>query len=332
MTDLMDLQAQAVEALRAAERTAAVLSAIGELAADVDALGGACDVIKSDNGNYVVRVDCGCFSTAPAAESKDVPVVSESMAVDRGGPEEITAPTPEIAEPPAEHGLEAAADLGPDGILAPTPDAAPEADPEVADDAVQPEYVSGFYTPEDLEKMRRMMAAGNTYKEIAAALKRKPNAVSVKMAGMRKNKASGKRDISPKRRGSFKRALVPGKDRAAKAVALTEPVAAGVPDAATVTPPDKDILRSGVAGDRPYAERAIIAHLNSVGYGGDWSAQADFDLVEGLCKGESVSVVADSLGVESGAAAKRWRSLNASIGDAEHQARLVTILRERANG
>lgn len=228
--------------------------------------------------------------------------------------------------------------------------------PACGEDAGARKIASGRWSDAEVARAHKMLDGGATSGAIAKALGRGPNAVSVKVSKMRAQRGDAKWRAAregeatappPPRTAPAKRKLVPGKDRVKKApepkASAATPVAAvegkaerpsaSVPfaeRAGVASLPTRAAPVSGASGERPYAERAIIAHLDGVGYVGGWDAARDFELVEELCRGSNLAVVAMELGVAIDAARARWQVLNRHIGDADHQARLVRILRERS--
>ena len=213
-----------------------------------------------------------------------------------------------------------------DVMPTPTPTPTPSGEAEV-------EYVTGRWTQSEIKCTDDLLDQGKTSKQIAKALGRKPSAVSVFVAGLRKQRGDSKAGgtaaglSKPAKAKAVKRQLVPGKDLALKprVPVRNEPEQPSLKGGAS----DQAEL-SGTAGDRPYAERSIIAHLDAVGYASGWTAVRDFELVEELCKGANLGVVAIELQVGFDAAKERWKLLNVAIGDLGHQVRLCRILRERA--
>jgi DNA-binding CsgD family transcriptional regulator len=220
--------------------------------------------------------------------------------------------------------------------------AVPVVAPEPAPQAPDPEFVTGHWSEREVDQAHSMLDKGQTSSQIAKKLGRKPNSVSVYVAKLRKSRAAVKAGVAgPK---VIKRKLVPATARALSAPAVA-PEPAAVPAAAEAfatrrgvasvglraEPSGGDLLRSGMAGERPYAERAIIAHLNGLGHKDGWNAERDLELVEEICKGGNLDVIAAELQVGRDAAKARWKLLNSDIGDMGHQVLLVRMLRERAN-
>lgn len=78
------------------------------------------------------------------------------------------------------------------------------------------------------------------------------------------------------------------------------------------------------------AERAIDAHLESIGYPQDWSAASDLALCEALARGDGAMGAADELGRGKPEVIARWKAINLHPGNIDHQARLARVLRHRA--
>lgn len=245
-----------------------------------------------------------------------------------------------IADPCVQGALEAAAEpvdvatVEPECALEPV-GLSPAVPPVPVAASPAPEWVTGRYSPKEIERTHALLDQGKTGRQIAKVLGRKPSAVSVFVAGLRKQRGDGKvagpaaGKPKPEKATAFKRKLIPGKDRvpAPTARAASKPVAV-----VKSTPPEDQILLSGVAGERPYAEREIIAHLGSIGHKDGWTPARDLELVEEICRGNNLDVIAAELRVGRDACKARWKLLNSRIGDADHQGRLVRILRERATG
>jgi hypothetical protein len=211
-----------------------------------------------------------------------------------------------------------------------------QSDPDLSSSpkkAVPVEYVTGRWADKEIVRTHELLDQGNTAKQIAKVLGRKPSAVSVFVAGLRKERgdlqtggaATGHAKAA--KSTAVKRKLVPGKGRSTKADTKPKVVKARISSGSPVASP---VLQSGVAGDRPYVEREIIAHLDAVGFTAGWTAERDFELVEELCKGSDLGVVAAELRVGVDAAKDRWQLLNTDIGSVGHQVCLCKILRERA--
>lgn len=78
------------------------------------------------------------------------------------------------------------------------------------------------------------------------------------------------------------------------------------------------------------AERAIMAHLNAVGHVLPWSPDADLQLAEALVRGDGAGQVAGDLGLPKDTAIERWKLINTDRSSLDHQSRLLTVLRLRA--
>ncbi|GGH36160.1 hypothetical protein SAMN05444007_108229 [Cribrihabitans marinus] len=80
------------------------------------------------------------------------------------------------------------------------------------------------------------------------------------------------------------------------------------------------------------AEREIDMHLNALGYGNSWSPARDLRLAELLAEGAGAFAAAEELGIAKTEAVGRWMNLNTDKGSIDHQARLLRVLRHRAQG
>ncbi|MGB1389265.1 MAG: hypothetical protein ACPG61_10300 [Paracoccaceae bacterium] len=209
----------------------------------------------------------------------------------------------------------------------------------------------GTWGADELEIVHQLLDEGVTNTIVAARLGRKPKPVSVYLANLRRQrrergdskdvarapKVSPPQPSPPSQPTSHAPVSAPTADAE---VALVEPVQSFQSDPPSPRPikaskasesrVGKVLDPPGQAGQRPFAERQIIAHLNGLGYIDPWSAARDLELVEGIARGVGLSVVAAGLKVVASVCSKRWRALNTNIGDIAHQQRLVTILRERA--
>ena len=90
---------------------------------------------------------------------------------------------------------------------------------------------------------------------------------------------------------------------AAQVVPVAAPVAA-TPAAPVVRAklPPLDLARGAV-------QRALWAELNTLGYGGGWSAGLDLDILKGLARGEKIGAIAVDLGFDSAAVQARFARL-----------------------
>lgn len=321
MGDLTEMRAAAEARLVQAERESSVLNRIAVFGGDLDSLGVAFEVLRLDTDQIEISIVIGGLGD-PAVHQACEPV--------------IAAPSPEVEdEKPSSEQVPAVADA-----------AAAAAKPKKA----AREYVTGPWSDDEISKALDGIKAGRSNGQIAGKLGRHAGSCNMHLAKLRQE-AAGKEPAAPVR----KRKLVPGKDRTKKTTANKAPEVAkpapavltksekpaasvpfaerpGVASLPTRAAPAAPAPVSGAAGERPYAERAIIAHLDAVGYAGDWNAERDFELVEEICRGSNLAVVATELQIGFAAAQARWRQLNTHIGDTDHQARLVRILKERADG
>lgn len=117
----------------------------------------------------------------------------------------------------------------------------------------------------------------------------------------------------------------------------TEPVEAPPvePIAAPVAEKPQPVLPE--VTDRPAWAVAIHAHLNALGYPGEWGPQLDFEMLVRLGRGDKFGIVAEELEIEKHAALARYNALIAGALDGdgrfgfEAQKRLTSVLRERAD-
>lgn len=326
MGDLKEMRAAAQARLEQAELECGVMNVIADFGRELSALGVTFEVLQLDAAQIEISIVIGGLGD-PAVHHACAAVIAE--------------PAPEV-----------------DDVAPETPkpstvvdDAAPAvAKPKKA----AREYVTGPWSDDEISKALDGIKAGCSNGEIAGNLGRHAGSCNMFLAKLRQE-AARKYPAAPVR----KRKLVPGKNRAENApvakpeaakpeVAKPAPAVqakpekpapsvpfserAGVASLPTRAAPDTpDVPVSGAAGERPYAEREIIAHLDAVGYADGWNVERDFELVEEICRGSNLAVVATELQIGFGEAQKRWRLLNAHIGDTDHQARLVRILKERAN-
>ena len=312
MGDLTEMRAAAQARLAQAELESSVLDRIAVFGADLDSLGVAFEVLQLDTDQIEISIVIGGLGD-PAVHQACWPVIAEpAPAVDDLVPE---APKP-------------ASVIG---------DAAPAvAKPKKA----APDFVTGPWSDDEISKALDGINAGRSNGEIAGKLGRHAGSCNMQLAKLRREVVS-KDPAAPVR----KRKLVPGKDRAKKVPADTAPKArpeakpeaakpapevpakaekpaasvpfaerAGVASLPTRAAPDAPSAPvSGIKGERPYAERAIIAHLDAVGYAGGWNAERDFELVEEICRGSNLAVLATELQIGFAAAQARWRQLNTHI-------------------
>jgi hypothetical protein len=322
MGDLTEMRAAAAARFAQAEREASVLDRIAVFGDDMDSLGVSFEVLRLDTAQIEISVVIGGLGD-PAVHQACAPV--------------IAAPAPEVEdEEPSSEQVPAVADVAP---VAEKPKKAAR------------KYVTGPWSDVETATALDGIKAGRTNGEIAAKLGRHAGSCNMPLAKLR-GEIEG--TAAPR-----KRKLVPGKERAKKAPADKAPEAkpkaakpapavqakaekpaasvpfaerAGVASLATRAAPDAPAAPvSGIKGERPYAERVIVAHLNAVGYADGWNAERDFELVEEICRGSNLAVVATELQIGFAEAQKRWRLLNTAISDVDHQARLVRILKERVD-
>jgi len=174
----------------------------------------------------------------------------------------------------------------------------------------------GPYTEAELDFIKTAIDDGKDRDQIAKEINRSAISVGMKIS-------------------QFKTTAAKKARLEAKLGSKNKPKANGVPEtggsfkspSSGSVPAAKPVVSDAITGP---ADREVIAHLNALGYAGDWTAAKDFDVLSGLVSGKAAALVADELGLEVGDVVTRFKALNAKIGDIGHQSRLVRILRQRA--
>jgi len=174
----------------------------------------------------------------------------------------------------------------------------------------------GPYTEVELDFIKTAIDDGKDRDQIAKELNR--SAISVGMKISRFKTTAAKKARLEARLGSKNNSMAKGVPETGGD--FKPPYSGSVPAA-------KPVVSDAITAP---ADREVIAHLNALGYAGDWTAAKDFDVLSGLASGKAAALVADDLGLEVGDVVTRFKALNTKIGDIGHQSRLVRILRQRA--
>lgn len=166
-------------------------------------------------------------------------------------------------------------------------------------------YKVGPFSEEEMECIAKAIDAGKTRDEIVELVNRSKISVGMKIKGIKAERAKKPRPVA----------------------AEPAPVKLGakaIPKPAPKPEPAQELPK--LSAD----DRAVVTHLDDLGYSGGWSAEKDFEILTGLTSGKAAALVADEVGVEVGDVVSRFRTLNTKVGDIGHQSRLLRILRQRA--
>jgi len=166
-------------------------------------------------------------------------------------------------------------------------------------------YKVGPFSDEEMECIGKAMDAGKSRDEIVELLNRSKISVGMKIKAIKAERAKKPRPV----------------------VAAPAPVkleAKTIPKPAPKPEPSPELPK--LSAD----DRAVVTHLDGLGYLGGWSAEKDFEILTGLTTGKAAALVADEMGVEVGDVVSRFRALNTKVGDIGHQSLLLRLLRQRA--
>ena len=343
MGDLTEMRAAAAARLAQAELESSVLDRIAVFGADLDSIGVTFEVLQLDTEQIEISIVIGGLGNPAVHTACTTGASPAPLELDFSSFAEFRRRALEMGE--------VLASVGPkDPAIGHAAPESAKADPAVEEPApavAKPkkaarEYVTGSWSDDEIATALNGIKADLSNGQIAAKLGRHAGSCNMFLAKLR-----GEIDGTA---ASAKRKLVPGKDRVKKAAAHKVPATkleaakpapavqakpekpvVSVPFSKRAAPDTPDVPANAARVERPYAERAIIAHLDAVGYAEGWNAERDFELVEEICRGSNLAVVATELHIGFAAAQARWRQLNTHIGDTDHQARLVRILKERAD-
>lgn len=298
MSLIEELSVQNRELRSAAKRQGRIWKALGRLEADLDQQDAAYDVVLGGDDVLCIRIPIEGVGTGP-----------------RLLPAPMADAAPEIAAP-----SEAVAELVPEPEVQPVQVPEPKPIRPAVKTQAAKTWKTGPYSAAEDETIRHMMSMGQASAEVAAALGRKAAGVSARMKKLERDAKKAEPDAPKAEDSRPARLKTPAqiKQVATKKARRQERGWAPAP----VTPFG--------TGDRPYADRVLIAHLDALGYAGSWTPQLDLLLVNRICSGASLSAAVMEVGCDLAQGRARWHKLNENIGDLDHQQRLVRILRERA--
>ncbi|MBB3995289.1 hypothetical protein GGR95_002944 [Sulfitobacter undariae] len=307
MNNLAQMQVDAAARLARASCEAAALSEIGQFGERLSELGIAFEVLPINADRIEISVVIGGFGD----ERVQAAVMPQFKS--RAAAQGVVAPAVVVEQPVQPTEPEKAAG----------PEKPAKAKPMKAKSAKKA-FITGPWSEGDRDLARKMIVDGFSNGEIAKKLGRHAGACNFMLKELRELVA-GDRPVAPK---PVVKSSVAAASIKAPVEVTDRPAAKQLPAriAAEVKAPVAATL-----AERPYAERVIISHLDAVGYAGDWNAERDLELVEEICRGSNLAVVATELQIGFAAAQDRWRLLNSNVGDLQHQKRLVAILKERAN-
>lgn len=183
---------------------------------------------------------------------------------------------------------------------------APDPEETAREPAPDPEPKTGPWSEDEIATATEILRKGGVYSDVARALGRTPSHV-----GWRCNK------ISKQLRSEAEAKPDPAVQGSAPAEPA--PAAGGSPVPAGSTPVTAP----------PASARRVQAHLNALGHVAPWSAGLDLDLVERLARGESLTNVAERIGVSRPEAIARWKALLPEV-TIDGQRLLLEELRRRA--
>lgn len=166
-------------------------------------------------------------------------------------------------------------------------------------------YKVGPFSDEEMECIAKAMHVGKSRDEIVELVNRSKISVGMKIKAIKAERAKKPRPV-------------------AAAPAPVKLEAKAIPKLAPKPEPAHELLK--LSAD----DRAVVTHLDDLGYSGGWSAEKDFEILTGLTTGKAAALVADEMGVEIGDVVSRFRTLNTKVGNIGHQSRLLRILRQRA--
>jgi len=166
-------------------------------------------------------------------------------------------------------------------------------------------YKVGPFTDEEIERIAKEMDSGKDCAAIAGLINRSKISVGMKIKAIKAERAKKPRPV-------------------AASPAPVKLDAKAIPKPAPKPEPAQELPK--LSAD----DRAVVTHLDDLGYSGGWSAEKDFEILTGLTTGKAAALVADEMGVEVGDVVSRFRALNTKVGDIGHQSRLLRILRQRA--
>lgn len=186
----------------------------------------------------------------------------------------------------------------------------------------------GPFSDEERKQVADMLAEGWSCAVIAQRLNRGGQAVGAIIGKLRKaeGKAKEKSNLWPKQIKPIDE-IGPAPVPEVQAEPKPEPKPAAVRPAGTFL---ADIPN---AEGWAFAERAINARLNSLGYDGGWYPTADLSLAEVICRDGSKSLKDAQIGGSwrnPEQCLARWQALNSKPGDIQHQEKLLRVLRYRA--
>ena len=215
----------------------------------------------------------------------------------------------------------------------PAPVHVPKPAPAVSDAA--PLKV-GPFSDEERKQVAEMLAEGWSCAVIAQRVNRGGQAVGAIIGKLRKaeGKSKEKSNLWPtqlKPVDEIEPAPVPEVQAEPEPAPAPEPEPE--PKPAAVRPYGTFLADIPNAEGWSFAERAINARLNSLGYEGGWYPGADLSLAEIICRDGSKSLGAEPIGPVPGnreACLARWQALNSKLGDIQHQEKLLRVLRYRA--
>ncbi len=166
-------------------------------------------------------------------------------------------------------------------------------------------YKVGPFSDEEMQCIAQAMDAGKSRDEIVELVNRSKISVGMKIKAIKAERAKKPRPVAAE-------------------PAPVKLEAKAIPKPAPKPEPSLDLPK--LSAD----DRAVVTHLDALGYSGGWSAEKDFEILTGLTTGKAAALVADEMGVEVGDVVSRFRALNTKVGDIGHQSRLLRILRQRA--
>lgn len=345
MTILEQMRANALAKLQQATCLAATVDEVARFGACLDDLGVAFEVSQPEHDEFEIRVYVG--GVAPEVGFENASAVAEAV---KAISPLATMTKSRAKEPVAEPALlrteatcgSVQVGLPVDGSQAATSEemvVTAERDPQpIQEPAPKPKEVAAQpktkranklvpWTDVDTATLLAMASDGASDAEIAEKLGRSQKAVNVRLSRLRKMAGESKP------RGGARHEVVAANPAKIKTPARIKAEATRKENAARVAgvAPAAPVAAAPVAAPVNALDRDVIAHLDRLGYSGKWTAARDLELVEDLCMGKLADVIAVELEIARGAVLDRWKELNRKIGNTDHQARLVAILRARAN-
>lgn len=176
------------------------------------------------------------------------------------------------------------------GSPVPAPERSGQTDPEPAP------LKAGPWSGDELRELERLLGAGKTVMEIAAALNRSPQGVGAQV-GRLKGRATRPADVPP------------APETEPEPTPAPEVPAFLVSQSVQPKPVRAADRRAAVPESTAWNRHIVRTRLDGLGNVAPWTPEADLALVEGLMRGDGMSGTSEKLGIARAECVARWNDL-----------------------